>query len=326
MNLLPEAPAANSSQDQLYNIGVVTRMTGISMATLRAWERRYDFPESGRTAGGHRLYSERDIMRLRWVKGRIGEGMQTAQAILALRHQEATAQVETGISYPSHEENEPLTEHSSALQLYQEQLLKALVQRDLTKSDQVLGEALALSTPEDLILYVIGPTMAAIGDAWERNHISVAVEHLATNFLRQRLLMWMVSGPPPQSRAPIVLACAPGEFHEGSLLMFGSLLRRRRWNVSYLGQAVPLPDLASFIQDLKPQAVVLVAMLESSASELIEWPQWLPEAAASGKPVICYAGRIFTQKPEWQLRVPGTYLGNSIQEGLERLEDLVANR
>ena len=326
MNLLPEAPAAHSSEEQLYNIGVVTRLTGISMATLRAWERRYDFPESGRTAGGHRLYSERDIMRLRWVKGRIAEGMQTSQAIQALRHQEATAPVDTGITYPSQEEKVPHAEQSSVLHLYQEQLLKALMQRDLTKSDQVLGEALALSTPEDLILSVIGPTMAAIGDAWEKNHISVAVEHLATNFLRQRLLMWMVSGPPPQSRAPIVLACAPGEFHEGSLLMFGALLRRRRWNVSYLGQAVPLPDLASFIHDLKPLAVVLVAMLESSAAELVEWPQWLPEAAASGKPVICYAGRIFTQKPEWQLRVPGIYLGNSVQEGLERLEDLVAVR
>ena len=97
MNLLPDAPSLSSSEEHLYNIGVVTRMTGISMATLRAWERRYDFPESGRTAGGHRLYSERDIMRLRWVKGRIGEGMQTAQAIQALRHQEASEQVEAEI-------------------------------------------------------------------------------------------------------------------------------------------------------------------------------------------------------------------------------------
>jgi MerR family transcriptional regulator, light-induced transcriptional regulator len=326
MNLLPDAPSPSSSEEHLYNIGVVTRMTGISMATLRAWERRYDFPESGRTAGGHRLYSERDIMRLRWVKGRIGEGMQTAQAIQALRHQEASEQVEVAITYPSQEEKAPLSDQKPALFLYQEQLLKALLQRDLAKGDQILGEALALSTPEDLILYVIGPTMAAIGDSWERKHISVAVEHLATNFLRQRLLIWMVSGPPPQNRTPVVLACAPGDFHEGSLLMLGALLRRRRWNVSYLGQAVPLPDLASFVHDIQPLAVVVVAMMEDPASELVEWPQWLPEAATTGKPAFCYAGRVFTEKPEFQLRVPGTYLGGSIQEGLEKLESLLTNR
>ncbi len=33
------------NNEPLYNIGVVSRMTGISMATLRAWERRYEFPE-----------------------------------------------------------------------------------------------------------------------------------------------------------------------------------------------------------------------------------------------------------------------------------------
>src|SRR5512145_1174419 len=77
-------------EEPLYNIGVVTRMTGISMATLRAWERRYDFPEAKRTLGGHRLYSEKDVLRLRWVKKRIDEGMQTAQAINALKHQENT--------------------------------------------------------------------------------------------------------------------------------------------------------------------------------------------------------------------------------------------
>ena len=86
MSPLPDVSTGN--EEPIYNIGVVARMTGVSMATLRAWERRYAFPESERTAGGHRLYSERDVLRLRWVKERINEGMQTAQAIHALHRQE----------------------------------------------------------------------------------------------------------------------------------------------------------------------------------------------------------------------------------------------
>lgn len=323
MNLLPEAPSQNISEEHLYNIGVVTRMTGISMATLRAWERRYDFPESGRTAGGHRLYSERDVMRLRWVKSRITEGMQTAQAIHALQHQESSGQFVNDLTSTHLPEEIPRATTKSAIQHYQAQLLDALLHRDLSKADQILGETLALSTPEELILHLISPTMAAIGDAWEKGQCSIAVEHLATNFLRQRLLMWMVSGPPPQTRSPIVLACAPNEFHEGSLLMMGALLRRRRWSVVYLGQAVPLADLAAFVQDIKPLAVVLVAMQEATAAELVEWPQWLPEPAQTGKPAICYAGRIFNEQPEWQFRVPGIFLGTSIQDGLEKLEKII---
>jgi methanogenic corrinoid protein MtbC1 len=264
-------------------------------------------------------------MRLRWVKERIEEGMGTAHAIQALRHQEMSGQFVANHSLAQPVEQAPLSITTPGfLHHYQEQLFDALLHRNLEKADQVLGEALALSTPEDLILNVIGPTMAAIGDGWEKGQISVAVEHLATNYLRQRLLMWMVSGPPAQVNSPIILACAPDDYHEGSLLMLGALLRRRRYLVAYLGQSVPLADLASFVRDVKPLAVVLVAMTAESAVNLIEWPQWLPEAAQSGKPAICYGGRIFNVQPEWQIRVPGTFLGASIQEGLEKLEKIVA--
>ena len=135
--------------------------------------------------------------------------------------------------------------------------------------------------------------------------------------------MWMVSGPPPQAKPPVVLACAPNEWHEGSLLMLGALLRRRRWSVSYLGQAVPLPDLASFVDDIKPSAVILVAMTEYSAAELTEWTQYMPKAAQSGKPIVCYGGRVFVKHPEWQMRVPGIYLGSTIEEGLDKLETIL---
>ena len=323
MNLLPDAPSTTTNQEPLYNIGVVTRMTGISMATLRAWERRYDFTEASRTSGGHRLYSEHDIMRLRWVKARIDEGMQTAQAIQALKHQEATGHEISQVSLEHSNVNELNISSTSVSESYRLQLSDALIKRDLQKADQILGDALAVSSPEELIMEVIGPTIANIGEGWESGKISVATEHLATNYLRQRLLMWMVSGPPSLPLSPIVLACAPNEWHEGSLLMLGALLRRQRWPIAYLGQALPLQDLASFTRDIQPTAVILVAMTENSATSLLDWPQWLPEAAATGKPLVCYGGRIFTTNPDWQMRMPGVYLGSSIQQGIQTINKLL---
>jgi DNA-binding transcriptional MerR regulator len=321
MSPLPEVTLG--SHQPLYNIGVVARMTGVSMATLRAWERRYEFPDSERTAGGHRLYSEFDVMRLRWVKERIDNGMQTAQAINALRHQEQTGNLTLVNQLPilQEEKTERLSAHLPA---YQEQLTAALRNRDLVKADTILGEALAITTPDDLILEVIGPSLASIGAAWEDNKISIATEHLATNYLRQRLLMWMVSGPPPKPVSPIILACAPNEWHEGSLLILGALLRRRRWPIAYLGQALPLQDLASLVRDLKPSMVMLVAMTENSAAEIAAWPNWLPEVAQTGKPVVSYGGRIFTQQPEWRMRVAGVYLGDTFREGINTIERLLS--
>jgi hypothetical protein len=64
-------------------------------------------------------------------------------------------------------------------------------------------------------------------------------------------------------------------------------------------------------------------MIESTAAELIAWPQWLPEAAQSGQPVIAYGGRVFSLQPEWRLRVPGTFLGESLEQGIETIERLL---
>lgn len=312
----------SASITPLYNIGVVSRITNLSMATLRAWERRYDFPTSERTAGGHRLYSERDILRLRWVKSRIEEGMQTAQAIHALQHQEQTGQiiltesvaVDHGISY-----NQP----SIHLNFVQEKLVNALINKDLQTADIILGDALAVASPDEIILDVVGPAISKIGDAWEVGQINISTEHLATNYLRQRLLMWMLSGPPTRPMNPILMACGPDEWHEGSLLVLGALLRRRRWPVAYLGQSVPLDDLAEFVRSVKPSLLILVAMTEESVQKLVEWPKYMPEVDESGRPIVGFGGRIFSLHPEWRLKMKGLFLGSSFREGLETIERLL---
>jgi DNA-binding transcriptional MerR regulator len=294
----------------------------VSTATLRAWERRYNFPHAERTSGGHRLYSENDILRLKWVKQRVENGMQTAQAINALRYQEQHGRV------VSVNERSTISElrHIALphLNMFQERLFTSLMIMDTQTADQVLSEALTSSSPENLILDVIAPVLARIGEAWEKDNLNVASEHLATNYLRQRLLMWMLSGPPPRSVQPLILACAPNEFHEGSLLILGALLRRRRWPIAYLGQAVPLPDLAIFTKELNPSMILLVAMMSESASELVEWPKWLPEVALSGNPPVGYGGRIFTITPEWRDRMQGVFLGVDYQQGIEKIESLIS--
>ena len=71
-------------REPLFNIGAVSRMTEIPEATLRVWERRYQFPNATRTGGGHRLYSQHEIRRIQWVKRQIDAGMQASLAIQAL--------------------------------------------------------------------------------------------------------------------------------------------------------------------------------------------------------------------------------------------------
>ena len=311
---------ASASDEPLYNIGIVSRMTGIPVATLRVWERRYGFPNAIRTPGGHRLCSEREVMRLRWVKARVDDGMQTGQAIRALQHMELEGRFSEITPAPVIRP----TMMDTSLMAFHHRLLELLSVNDLQQADQMLGEVLTLYPLEDLILDVIAPTIHAIGQAWEDGKISVATEHLATNFLRQHLLVWMMTGPAAYDRVqPTVLSCAPDEWHEGSLLIMSVLLRRRRWPVAYLGQAVPLPDLAALAHQIHAPAIVLVAMVERTAQNLMDWPHFFPEAKETGRPVIAFGGPIFSEKPEWREKVPGVYLGESLREGIEKLDALL---
>jgi hypothetical protein len=87
---------------------------------------------------------------------------------------------------------------------------------------------------------------------------------------------------------------------------------------------VPLSDLALFVQETQPSLVVLVAMSVESALSLLDWPLWLPEAAKSNKPAVGYGGLVFTRYPEWRERVPGVFLGSTLQEGLNAIEELLS--
>jgi methanogenic corrinoid protein MtbC1 len=204
--------------------------------------------------------------------------------------------------------------------LLQRRLYNRLSDHQIDEADDVFNEALALYAPEDVILHIIRPTLSQIGTDWALGEMTIGTEHLASHYLRQRLLAWLRTGPPPFEVQPTVLACAPGEYHEGSLMILGALLRRRRWPITYLGQSIPLSDLADFVRETDPLAVAVVAMTEEPAAALLAWPEHLPEASESGRPLFCFGGRIFNQQPEWRARLSGLFLGATLTEGVQTLE------
>lgn len=302
----------------LFNIGAVTRMTGIAETTLRMWERRYGFPVSQRTSGGHRLYSQHEVARLRWVKQRVDEGLQISQAIQALEHVEREGV--TPLWAPTFTPPEP---GGPSAEMFCQQLTEALFQHDIDRADQVLAEAYPLLPVENLVLDVIGPALRRIGDAWAEGRIGVATEHFSSHYLRTRLLMWLRAGPPVYRVSPVALACAPGELHEGSLLMLGVLMRRLRWPIVYLGQTMPLSELPAFVEAVDPAVIVFVAMREEPAQALAEWPRWLPQAASAKHPIVAYGGRAFTEQPALAEQVPGVLLGSTLREGIDTLNRML---
>jgi DNA-binding transcriptional MerR regulator len=85
-----------SSQDDdlaTMSIGEVARRTGVTVPTLRAWERRYGLLVPVRTAGGHRRYREEDVRRVLAVLELVRQGWAVAAAARQVAGQSPAASV-----------------------------------------------------------------------------------------------------------------------------------------------------------------------------------------------------------------------------------------
>lgn len=89
----------------LYTIGEVAVLCDINPVTLRAWQRRYGLLKPQRTDGGHRLFTDADIDRIREIQRWIDTGVQVSKvrSLLYNETEEAhngwRAQQETGLHY-----------------------------------------------------------------------------------------------------------------------------------------------------------------------------------------------------------------------------------
>ncbi|HAK4294308.1 TPA: HTH-type transcriptional regulator MlrA [Salmonella enterica] len=68
----------------LYTIGEVALLCDINPVTLRAWQRRYRLLKPQRTDGGHRLFNDADIDRIREIKRWIDNGVQVSKVKVLL--------------------------------------------------------------------------------------------------------------------------------------------------------------------------------------------------------------------------------------------------
>jgi MerR family transcriptional regulator, light-induced transcriptional regulator len=224
-------------------IGELARRTGVSPELLRAWEQRYGLLHPDRSPGGFRLYSAEDEERVRRTTALIGEGFSAAEAA---RVAGSRPTADDGESPPG---SEGLAE----------ELLRALDAFDSTAAHAVMDRLFSMFSARFVITDVVIPYLRDLGERWADGRATVAQEHFASNFLRGRLLAlagdWGAGGRPSA-----VLACLPGEAHDLGLVIFGILLARRGWRVTFLGADTPFDTLEASAASLCPTVVVLTTV------------------------------------------------------------------
>jgi DNA-binding transcriptional MerR regulator len=232
-------------------IGEFARRVGVSAAVLRAWERRYGLLEPVRSPGGFRLYTREDAERVGRMQQGLDQGLSAAQAATAAR---ASARPSEGL-----------------LDDAAERLLAAIRGYDEAAVHEVLDESFAAFGLEAVLRELILPALMQVGREWEQGTLAVSQEHFASNVIRARLLslarLWGRGAGPVA-----VLACAPGEQHDISLLAFGLVMRSHGWRIVFLGADTPIATLAQAAESTRPALTVLASFdpsrLESESTAI----------------------------------------------------------
>ena len=304
-----------------FNLKAVVQETGIKPDTLRAWERRYGLPEPDRTSGGHRLYSQRNIDTLRWLIARQDEGMSISRAVDLWRQLEGENQDPLVSAEYSLAESEPALPMAMGEEVtaFRQQWIEACLGFNERAADQILAQGFALFPVEVVCLEVLQRGIREIGEGWYAGRVSVQQEHFASALVVRKLESLLSATPPPVRSGRILVACTADEEHVIGQLLFQLLLRRKGWETVYLGASVPLQRLQESLDVVRPQLVVLTAQQLYTAATLQTMAASL---TAKGIPVA-YAGRIFSITPAIRARIAGHYLGDTLRQAVDRVENLM---
>jgi len=280
-----------SATTGLYTASEVEQRTGVQATTLRQWERRYGIPKPTRNESGYRLYSPLDLQQIEFLLARIAEGIAVSRAAELCRQ-----------AFHVHEApSEHVHPHAATARA----LRAALVASDHARATELLSDAHARYSVEDVLVRIIQPALHDIGESWARGEITVAHEHQASAFLRARIAQLLQLAAVDAWGPAVVATCGPGELHEIGLLMLSVVLRRRGVRVHYLGPSTPLQDVGVYARQVGANGVLISVQTPLALRELRAHEVALREL---GVPVFL-GGAVFNEAPHAAAELGGTYLG-----------------
>ena len=256
----------------MFSIKAVSQATGISIETLRAWERRYGVVEPLRESNGRRSYEPSDVIRLRKLREATERGHPISK--LARVTDEALAGL---LAEPAPPGGDQQASHSFA-----ERMLDAAEHYRPGNCEQALSMALALLPLREVVAKVLSPVLLEVGHRWHSGRFNVAQERLVSTTVQRQVGTVLETYNRIAVGPSVVLATLPGEGHEFGILMCALLAAARGLRCHYLGPDLPPGDLAVYAEKVGASVVALSFVLRTGSGaalvQLTALAQRLPPA------------------------------------------------
>ena len=118
----------------------------------------------------------------------------------------------------------------------------------------LMGEGYGLGA---ILEQVLAPIQWEAGRRWESGDYSISEEHASTAAAETLVALLAGAFDQPVDADHVVVVCAEGEAHSLPARMAAALLSYEGYRTTFLGAAVPAADLAGFLADTQPDALVV---------------------------------------------------------------------
>lgn len=288
----PPEHQAGSDERAALPIGEVARRTGVAVATLRAWERRYGLLDPQRTDGGHRRYGSRDLARVRRMQQLLGDGWGADAAARQAREDAERATdgavdrepLDTTREFripPTRPDHQVTTTHAAtpmapmppgltpAASAIVRRLIDAVSRYDATAANEAIDDTFARFDVAAALDHVLMPALRVVGDGWEQDPGAIAREHFATNAIRPRLIR-LLRLPAGAAARTCVAAAPEKEEHDLGVLASAVVAADAGWNVTFLGARTPTGALRRAIEATNAQVALVGAVRRRPAQTFLE--------------------------------------------------------
>jgi DNA-binding transcriptional MerR regulator len=216
----------------IYSIRDLEKLTGIKKHTIRIWEQRYGLITPHRTSTNIRYYTDNELRRLFNIALLNRNGFKISK--LAQIGHEEIAHLVAGIA----ERNENADTQIDALTL-------AMLNLDEHSFEHIFATSVSDHGFEQTMAILIYPLLENLKALWITRSINPVHEKFITHLIRRKVLRAIDEIEPPDRRDNIIffLYLPDGEMQELTLLFINYLLRKRDFQVIYLGSETSISDI-----------------------------------------------------------------------------------
>jgi len=219
--------------------------------------------------------------------------------------------------------NENLEQYYAIERLY----LNALLNKDRYKAEKIILDAIEQGVSvRDIYMFVFQPVQQEIGRLWQKNEITVAMEHYctaATQFIMARLYDYIFSSD--KNGYNMVATSVSGELHELGIRMVTDFFEMEGWNTYFLGSSSPKESVLEMVKECKADLLAISATIYFNIPQVTELISFIRNEINSDKLKIMVGGNAFNMNKDMWKQVNADIFATDAQSAIKKATNYLRN-